>query len=395
MNELMGEADLARAGNRGFGQIPVAGPWITEKEIAYVSDAVATAWYGDANKYHHRFEAAFAAHCGRRHAVSLPSCTAALHLALMALGVGPGDEVIVPDVTWIASVAPVHYVGARPVFVDIDRESWCLDAEGVAAAVTERTKAVIAVDLYGSMPDYDALSRLAEARGFALIEDAAEAIGSRWRGRPAGSFGTVSTFSFHGSKTLTTGEGGMIVLDDDALLARVLQMRDHGRAPGDTMFFNQEIGWKYKMSSMQAALGLAQIERVADLVERKREIFSWYREDLAGWDGGTLNPDIPGLHNSYWMDTVVLDPALGLRKEVLLPRLKAQGIDARPFFYPLSAIPAFAGTPEAERARGRNTVAYALSPYGVNLPSALTLTREDVSFVTAAVRNVASEFGGT
>ena len=387
MNDPQRRAELTVGGREGSGMIPVAGPWITEKEVAYVSDAVATAWYGDANKYHLRFEAAFASYCGRRHAVALPSCTAALHLALMALGVGPGDEVIVPDVTWIASVAPVCYVGATPVFVDIDRDSWCIDAEAVAAAITNRTRAIVAVNLYGSMPDYDALTRLADTSGIPLIEDAAEAVGSRWRGRPAGSFGAVSTFSFHGSKTLTTGEGGMIVLDDAALLARVLQMRDHGRAPGDTMFLNEEVGWKYKMSSMQAALGLAQIERVRELVDRKREIFSWYREELTGWPGGTLNPDIQGLHNSYWMVTVVLDPELGLRKEVLLPRLRAEGVDARPFFYPLSAIPAFEPTLQAERARMRNRVAYAVSPYGVNLPSALSLTREDVARVTAVLRH--------
>ena len=366
--------------------IPIAGPSITEREIAYVSDAVATAWYGDANKYHLRFEAAFSAHCGRRHAVSLPSCTSAIHLALLALGIGPGDEVIVPDVTWIASVAPVRYVGATPVFVDIDRDSWCIDAGAVEAAVTERTKAVIAVDLYGAMPDWDALSRVAAKHRFSLIEDAAEAIGSRWRGRPAGAFGTASTFSFHGSKTLTTGEGGMLVFDDDALLGRVLKQRDHGRAPGDTMFFNEEVGWKYKMSSLQAALGLAQIERLGELVDRKRQIFAWYQEALAGWPCGFLNPDVDGLDNSYWMTTLVLDPALGLRKEELLRRLKATGIDVRPFFYPLSAIPAFEATAEAAKARRANTTAYAVSPYGVNLPSALSLTQDDVSCVVAALK---------
>jgi perosamine synthetase len=359
--------------------LPIAGPSITDKEIAYVADAAATAWYGDANKYHARFEAAFAAVCGRRHAVSLPSCTAGLHLALLALGVGPGDEVIVPEATWIASAAPIRYVGATPVFVDIDKDSWCLDPAAFEAAITDRTKAAIVVDLYGSMPDWNALERIAAPRGVVLIEDAAEAIGSRWRGRPAGSFGAVSVFSFHGSKTLTTGEGGMLVTDDDVFLARVLQLRDHGRAPGDTMFFNEEIGQKYKMSALQAALGLAQVERLDELVEGKRRIFNWYREALGDWQGGTLNPDVPGLHNSYWMTTVVLDPGLGVTKEVLLPRLQEQGVGSRPFFYPLSALPAFRDTPEAARARDANAIAYAISPYGVNLPSALSLTQADVA----------------
>jgi perosamine synthetase len=220
----------------------------------------------------------------------------------------------------------------------------------------------------------------------ALVEDAAEAIGSRWRDRPAGSFGTMSVFSFHGSKTLTTGEGGMLVLDDDTLLSRVLRLRDHGRRPGDIMFFNEEIGWKYKMSSMQAALGLAQLERLDELVEGKRRIFSWYRETLSEWDGGALSPDIVGLFNSYWMTTIVLDPKLGVTKEVLIPRLAEAGIDARPFFYPLSAIPAFRDTEEAVTARRRNNVAYRIAPYGINLPSALSLDRPIVEHVCNALR---------
>jgi perosamine synthetase len=370
-----------------MNDIPIAGPSITEKEIDYVAEAVRTAWYGNANVFHARFEQAFAVHCGRKHAVSLPSCTSGLHLALMALGVGDGDEVIVPDATWIASVAPVKYVGATPVFGDIDAQSWCLSPEAFEAAITPRTKAAIVVDLYGSMPDWDRLAEIASRLGIALIEDAAEAVGSRWRDRPAGSFGVMAAFSFHGSKTLTTGEGGMLVLDDEKLLARVMQLRDHGRAPGDTMFFNEELGWKYKMSSMQAALGLAQLERLDELVAGKRRIFSWYRDELADWNRGHLNPDVPGLYNSYWMTTVVLDPGLGIGKDMLIPRLKSRGIDTRPFFHPLSSIPAFRDTPEATVARGRNKTAYAVSAVSVNLPSALSLSREDVSHVCAALRD--------
>ena len=276
----------------------------------------------------------------------------ALHLALLALGVGRGDEVIVPDTTWIASVAPVTYVGATPIFADIDARSWCLCPDAFESLITPRTKAAIVVDLYGSMPNWTRLVEIAARHDVALIEDAAEAVGSCWRKRPAGSFGVMSAFSFHGSKTLTTGEGGMLVLDDDRLLDRVLRQRDHGRAPGDTMFFNEEVGWKYKMSSMQAALGLAQLERIDELVEGKRRIYGWYQEELAGWTGGSLNPDLPGLYNSYWMTTVVLNPDNDLTKEVVVPHLRSHGVDARPFFYPLSAIPAFHDTPSALGARG-------------------------------------------
>src|SRR5690349_1497383 len=202
-------------------RIPIAGPSITQKEIDYVSEAVKSAWCDGANVLHERFERAFAAYWGRRHAVSLPSCTSALHLALLTLGIGEGDEVIVPDATWIASVAPVRYVGATPIFADIDAQTWCLSPEAFEAAITPRTKAAIVVDLYGSMPDWDHLKEIASRNGVALVEDAAEAVGSRWRDRVAGSFGEMSAFSFHGSKTLTTGEGGMLVLDDDRLLERI------------------------------------------------------------------------------------------------------------------------------------------------------------------------------
>jgi perosamine synthetase len=377
-----------------MNRIPVAGPSITQKEIDYVADAVRTAWYGNANVFHDRFERAFATHCRRRHAVSLPSCTSGLHLALLALGVGPGDEVIVPDATWIASAAPICYVGATPVFVDIDARTWGLSPQSLAAGITPRTKAAIVVDLYGSMPDWDELSAIADRHGIHLIEDAAEAVGSCWRDRPAGAFGVMSAFSFHGSKTLTTGEGGMLVLDDDGLRDRVLRLRDHGRAPGDIMFLNEEVGWKYRMSSMQAALGLAQLERLDELVEGKRRVFGWYREMLDGWNEGTLNPDVPGLYNSYWMSTVVLDSRLGVAKEALIPELRNAGIDSRPFFSPLSSIPAFRETAQAKAARGRNRTAYELTPFAINLPSALNLSRDDVARVCETLRNKVRALAG-
>jgi perosamine synthetase len=209
-------------------RIPVAGPWITQKEIDYVTDAVTTCWYGDANKYHVRFEQTFAEYIGSRFAVALPSCTSAIHLSLAALGVGPGDEVIVPDVTWIASVAPISYVGATPVFADIDPDSWCLDAASFERCITTKTKAVIPVDLYGNMPDLASIKEIAKAHGIAVIEDSAEAFGSEIAGQKAGTFGDTGVFSFHGSKTMTTGEGGMLVTDRQDVFDRVLFLRDWG-----------------------------------------------------------------------------------------------------------------------------------------------------------------------
>ncbi len=366
-----------------MNRIPIAGPWITQKEIDYVAEAVRTAWYANANKYNLRFEQAFSERINRRFAMSLPSGTSGLHLALAGLGIGPGDEVIVPELTWIATAAPISYVGATPVFADVDRRSWCLDAAALEARIGPRTKAAIAVDLYGNMPDWDALGAVANRHGIALIEDAAEAIGSRFRNRPAGSFGVASAFSFHGSKTLTTGEGGMLVTNDATLYRRWLILRDHGRDPGDTMFLNNEIGFKYRMSALQAALGLAQLERLDELVARKREIFDWYRARLS--EVVTLNSEAPDTLNTYWMVTALTDARSGPSKETLIPLLRDAGVDCRPFFYPLSALPAYRGCPSAQDASTRNPTAYDIAWRGINLPSGFNMDQSLVERVATVL----------
>lgn len=372
-------------------RIPVAGPWITQKEIDYVTDAVTNAWYSNANMYHQLFERAFADYVDRKYAIALPSCTSALHLSLSSLGLEVGDEVIVPDITWIASSAPISYVGATPVFADVDVRSWCLDPASFEENITSRTRAVIVVDLYGNMPDMGAILEIAERHHITVIEDAAEAVGSEYKGRKAGSFGLTSAFSFHGSKTLTSGEGGMLLTDDERTYERCLYLRDHGRRPGDNMFWNMEVAHKYKMSSMQAALGLAQLERVEELVGRKREIFNWYQEALGSISNGeaeliTLNDEAPGVKNTYWMVTAILSAELGISKLTLMELMSRQAVDCRPFFHPLSSIPAYENLPQSALARRRNTNSYKLSPYGINLPSGFNVTAETVAYVCGKLR---------
>ncbi len=368
--------------------IPVAGPWITDLEVRYAADAAANGWYERAGEYLTRFERAVADYVGAKYAVALPHCTSAIHLALVAFGVGPGDEVIVPDATWIASAAPIHYVGATPVFADVDEATWCLDPSAFEACITPRTKAVIPVGLYGGMPDLERIRTIARARDIAVIEDAAEAIGSVLHGRKAGAWGDVGVFSFHGSKTVATGEGGMLVTDREDVWRRVLFLRDHGRQPGDTFFFNTEVGFKYRMSPVQAAVGLAQIERVEELVGKKRQLFDWYREGLAGLPGVTLNAEPPGVRNSYWMSTVLVDRSYGLDKRALMDQMAARGIATRPFFHPLSSLPAYARLEQAALARDRNHVTYRVTACGINVPSALCLSQDDVSRVCSALREV-------
>jgi len=369
-------------------RILVSGPWITQKEIEYVTDAVTNAWYANANIYHDRFEQAFAAYLGVRYAVALPSCTSAIHLSLLAMDVGPGDEVIVPDTTWIASAAPITYVGASTIFADIDKRTWCLSAETLEACITPRTKAVIVVDLYGNMPQMSPLIEVARKHRLAIIEDAAEAAGADYDGHKAGSFGDTGVFSFHGSKTLTTGEGGMLVTDDEALYRRVLVLRDHGRRPGDKQFWNTEVAYKYKMSSMQAALGLAQLERIEELIERKREIFAWYKQELEDVEEIALNFELPEAHNAYWMITAVLNKRYGIGKDALQAQLSDNGVDSRPFFHPLSSVPAYAELPQSIEARVRNCVSYEIAPYGINLPSGLNLTRSHVEYVCDVFKRI-------
>lgn len=220
------------------------------------------------------------------------------------------------------------------------------------------------------------------------IEDAAEVIGSEYHGKRSGSFGDTRVFSFHGSKTMTNGEGGMLVTDRRDLYDRCLALRDLGRAPGEKIFWNAEVGYKYKMSSMQAALGLAQLERIEELVEKKRQIFSWYRQNLQSVEGITLNYEAAGTKKSYWMVTTIFDPKFGLEKEEIMRGMKGKNIDLRPFFYPLSSEPAYSEFPAVHTAHERNVVSYRISPYGVNLPCGMNMTSERVNYVCDEVKTV-------
>jgi perosamine synthetase len=296
-------------------------------------------------------------------------------------------------VTWIASVAPIVYVGAEPVLVDVLPDTWCIDPDAVEAAIGPRTKAIIGVDLYGSTCDWERLQRIADRHGVALIEDAAEALGSVHHGRRAGGFGRVSAFSFHGSKTVVTGEGGMLATDDKALFERVLFLRDHGRKPGDRFFLNSEIGFKYRMSAVQAALGVGQMERIDELIAQKRAIFGWYRERLAEMNGITLNAEPPGTLNSYWMVTAILDPSLGLDKFAVMAEFDKRNIDSRPFFSRLSTLPAFAERESSKRFVTPDDKGARIADYGVNLPSGYNMSEELVDIVCAALREIVAARG--
>jgi perosamine synthetase len=354
-------------------------PSITELEVRYATDAAANGWGDKCYEYINRFEELFKQHLSVQYAIATSSCTGALHMGMAALGIGPGDEVIMADTNWIATASPIVNLGAKPVFVDILPDSWCIDPEKAEAAITPNTKAIVAVHLYGNLCDMDRLLALSEKYGIPIIEDAAEAIGSMYHGKRAGSMGKFGSFSFHGTKTLTTGEGGMFVTNDADLFERVLTLSNHGRARGQTkQFWPDLIGFKYKMSNIQAAIGCAQLERVDELISRKREIMSVYRRQLAGLPGVSLNPEPEGLVNGAWMPTIVFAKETGITREKLQAVFAVENADARVFFWPLSSLPMFEPV-------NTNFIAWNIPTRAINLPSYHDIMDKDLGRVIETI----------
>lgn len=362
-------------------------PSITELEVSYATDAARNGWGEHCYDYIYKFENVFRTHLGVKHAIATSSCTGAAHMGLAALGVGPGDEVIIADINWIASAAPITYLGAKPVLVDVLPDTWCIDPDKAEAAITPKTKAIIAVHLYGNLCDMDRLLAIGAKHGIAIIEDAAEAIGSTWHGKRAGSMGAFGTFSFHGTKTITTGEGGMFVTNDDTLYEKVLTLSNHGRARGQTkQFWADTVGFKYKMSNIQAAIGCAQLERIDELVAGKRRIFLAYAERLACLPVH-MNQEPIGTTNGYWMPTIMVNEAVTFDRDTLIAAFNDKNIDGRIFFWPLSRLPMFDPCPH-------NIVSYALHSRGVNLPSYHQMDETDLAKICAVVSQVLGEKHG-
>lgn len=362
-----------------MSKIHYAKPSITELEIRYATDAATNGWGDHCYTYITKFEGMFAQHVGVKYAHATSSATGALHLGLAALGIGVGDEVILADTNWIASVAPVVHLGATPVFVDILSGTWCLDPTKVEEAITPRTKAIIAVHLYGNLCDMDRLEAIAQKYNLYLIEDAAEAIGSRWGNRHAGSRGIFGAFSFHGTKTVTTGEGGMFVTNDAVLHEKVRTLNNHGRAKHEKrQFFASVVGYKYKMSNIQAAIGCAQMERIEELVARRRAIFFQYREILTTCLEISMNPVKENETYGYWMPTVVFSESSGITQDQVLSIFRKNNIDGRGFFLPLSTQADFIK-------KGSNITAHSICQRAINLPSYHDLQDSDIKRVCSSI----------
>ncbi|MDC0039284.1 DegT/DnrJ/EryC1/StrS aminotransferase family protein [Gammaproteobacteria bacterium] len=363
-------------------RIPYTLPSITDLEVAFATDAAKNGWGECCYQYIERFEQLFKDHLETQYAIATSSCTGALHMGLAAIGVGPGDEVILADANWIATAAPIIHLGATPIVVDILSDTWCVDPQAVESAITKRTKAIIAVHLYGNLCDMDELLRLGDKYGIPIVEDAAEAIGSVYRDRRAGSIGKFGVFSFHGSKTLTTGEGGMFVTNDRALFKNVLTLSNHGRARGEVkQFWPDRVGFKYRMSNIEAAIGCAQMERAFELISRKRDILEYYKKHLETLPGLTMNSEPDGTIIGAWMPTVVFSIETGVSRDLLLSRFAQEEIDARVFFWPLSSLGLF--TAEYD-----NKIARDISSRAINLPSYHDISEGDMDRIISIIRSI-------
>jgi perosamine synthetase len=357
-------------------------PSITNLEVSFANDAAANGWGEKCYEYIIRFEEAFKAHLGVSYAIATSSCTGALHMGMAALGIGPGDEVILADTNWIATASPIVYLGAKPIFVDILEDTWCIDPDKVELAITSKTKAIVAVHLYGNLCEMDRLIDIGNKYGIPVIEDAAEAIGSVYHGKKAGTMGKFGAFSFHGSKTITTGEGGMFVTNDPQIYERVLILSNHGRSQDQSkQFWPEIVGFKYKMSNIQASIGCAQMARIDDLIRRKIEILTIYKERLSNVVGLSMNPNKKGLIYGSWMPTVVFSPSTGVTREKLIKEFKSENIDARVFFWPLSSLPMF-------NSKLSNRNAYAIPLRAINLPSYHEMTENEQDRVIKVITQI-------
>lgn len=356
---------------------PVYRPALTGREREYVMDCIDSTWISSKGKYVERFERTFADYLGVAHAASVCNGTTALHLALLALGIGAGDEVIVPTLTYIASVNAITYTGAVPVFADSRRDTWQLDPQDVEKRITSRTRAIMVVHLYGHPCDMRAFSELAHRHGLLMIEDCAEAVGSQYRGQKVGSFGDVACFSFFGNKTITTGEGGMVVTSDRELDDRIRHLKGQGLARGRE-YWHDVIGYNYRMTNICAALGCAQLERVDAIIEQKQRIAANYSKSLAGtpveFHGASQEVD-----HTYWMCSILTPRAE--QRDPLRARLAAAGIETRPLFPPVHLMPIYRGGP------GDFAVAEDLASRGLNLPSYPELAESAIEFIVDTIKS--------
>jgi len=366
--------------------IPVNEPFLGKEELRNLTECVRSGWISSKGAYIEKFENEFAAFCGMKYGIATTNGTTALHLALAALGVGKGDEVILPTFTMIATAYAVLYTGAKPVFVDCEEDTWNMDVAGVPKLVNARTKVLLPVHIYGHPVDMQDLLSLARKKKLRIVEDAAEAHGAEYKGRKCGSFGDINCFSFYANKLVTTGEGGMVVTDSKKLWQKAHLLKDLAHSPGKR-FLHTEIAYNYRMTNMQAAVGVGQMTRIERIIKKKRRIARLYRKYLKDIEGIRLPMEKPWAKNVYWMYSILLEDDFGMSRDALMNALAEEGIGTRAFFVPMHAQPVIRKLYAADKKR-KYPVADRISKNGLYLPTGLTLTESQIIEVCDKIRKV-------
>lgn len=378
MGILEGEAD---EGDKTM--IPVCEPLLGEKELEYVTDCLKTNWISSKGKYIEEFEERFANYCGGKYGISTTSGTTALHLALASLGIGSGDEVIIPTFTMISTAFAVVYTGAKPVLVDAEPETWNIDVTRIVEKITNKTKAVLPVHIYGHPCDMDPIMELAKKHNLYVIEDAAEAHAAEYKGRKAGSIGHANCFSFYANKIITTGEGGMVVTSDEKIAEKARALKDLAHSE-QKRFLHTDLGFNYRMTNIQAAIGLAQFEKIDELVERRRAHAYLYNSLLKGIDGIKLPPEKEWAKNVYWMYSILIENEFDMSRDELMQKLKEKDIETRTFFIPVHQQPVFR---KMNLFNGETyPVAEGLSRKGLYLPSGSGLTTKQIEYICDVIK---------
>lgn len=362
--------------------IPIAEPCLGKKELDNAVQALESGWISSKGEFIEKFEQEFAKYCGRKYGVATSSGTTALHLALTALGIKKGDEVIVPDLSFIATANTVIYCNAKPVFIDSHPEYWCIDPNKIEEKITSKTKAIILVHLYGHPCNMDAIMNIAKHHDLYVIEDVAEAHGAEYKGKKVGSFGDISCFSFYGNKIITTGEGGMCLTNNEELAEKMRILRSHGMDPKKRYWHNL-IGFNYRMTNIQAAIGLAQLVKINQFIEKKRQIADWYKKGLKYLaDQGmiTLHPEMPWAKCVYWMYSILVEDKFRINRDELIRFLEERGIETRPFFYPMHVLPPYKTYDDTLN------LSKSISLKGLNLPSSITLEKSEIDYIVDTVK---------
>lgn len=361
--------------------IPIAEPDLTGNELKYVSDCIKSGWISSAGKFVKEFEEKFSRYCGCKYGAAVSTGTAALHISLVALGIGKNDEVIIPILTYIATANAVAYTGAKPIFVDVEKDTWNINPEKIEEKITKKTKAIIPVHLYGNPCEMDKIMEIARKHSLYVIEDCAEAHGAEYKGKKVGSFGDVACFSFYGNKIITTGEGGMCVSNDLKIMEKIKKYRNHC-ANADKRYFHDDIGFNYRLTNLQAALGVAQFEKLDKMIEIKRSNSRLYNNLLEGTKNLILPSERCNVKNIFWMYSILVKDEN--TKNKLIERLKKEGIDTRPFFYPVNQMQPYKTNelfPSAEE----------ISKKGILLPSSVLLKKNDIERICQIIKKVLSE----